>query len=88
MIRKELQTFLGCITYLQKFLFHMSEIRAPLRKLLENKVEWHWDKPQEDNFNRLNEMASAAAVLAFYNSNDSLTLNFDASSYGLGAVLL
>ena len=45
--KKELQTFLGCITYLQKFLPHMSEISAPLRKLLENKVEWHWEKQQD-----------------------------------------
>lgn len=66
----------------------MSEISAPLRKLLENKVEWHWDKPQEDSLNRLKEMASSTPVHAFNNPNDSLTLNVDASSHGLGAVLL
>ena len=51
--KKELQTFLGFITYLQKFLPHMSEISAPLRLLLENKVEWHWEKAQEESFKKL-----------------------------------
>ena len=33
-------------------------------------------------------MATKAAVLAFYNPKESLTLNVDASSYGLGAVIM
>ena len=86
--KKELQTFLGCITYLQKFLPHMSEISAPLRKLLEKEIEWHWDTAQENSFSRLNEMATETPVLAFYSPEDKLTLNVDASFYGLGAVLL
>ena len=56
--KKELETFLGCITYLQKFLPHMSEISAPLRKLLEKEIEWHWDTAQENSFSRLKEMAT------------------------------
>ena len=86
--KKELQTFLGCITYLQKFLPHMSEISAPLRKLLEKEIEWHWDTAQENSFSRLKEMATETPVLAFYSPEDKLTLNVDASFYGLGAVLL
>ena len=33
-------------------------------------------------------MATKAPVLAFYNPKESLTLNVDASSYGLGAVIM
>ena len=86
--KKEVQTFLGFITYLQKFLPHISEISAPLRKLLEKKVDWYWDTVQEESFNKLKEMATKTPVLAFYNPKNSLTLNVDSSSYGLGAVLL
>ena len=38
--KKELQTFLGCITYLQKFLPRMSEVSALLRKLLEKETKF------------------------------------------------
>ena len=86
--KKELQTFLGCITYLQKFLPHMSDISAPLRKLLMKDIEWHWDTSHEKSFRRLKEMATETPVLAFYSPKDKLTLNVDASSYGLGAVIL
>ena len=48
--KKELQTFLGFITYLQKILPNMSDVSAPLRQLLESKVEWHWEKLQETVF--------------------------------------
>ena len=40
---KELQTFIGFIQYLSKFIPNLSEISAPLRKLLEKDTLWHWD---------------------------------------------
>lgn len=86
--KKELMTFLGFITYLQKFLPHMSEVSAPLRKLLEKDIEWHWERSQEESFEKLKEMASNTPILAFYDPKDKVILNVDASSYGLGAVLL
>ena len=66
----------------------MSKISAPLKKLLEKEIEWHWDSAQEESFNKLKDMATKAPVLAFYNPKESLTLNVDASSYGLGAVIM
>ncbi|XP_052768253.1 uncharacterized protein K02A2.6-like [Mya arenaria] len=85
---KELQTFLGFITYLQKFLPNMSQVSAPLRKLLEKDIAWHWETEQKDSFQALKKMASEAPVLAFYNKDETVVLNVDASSCGLGAVLL
>ena len=66
--RKELQTFLGGITFLQKFLPHVRN-QCATEKTLREQCGKHWDKTQEDSFNRLKEMASTAPVLAFYNSN-------------------
>ena len=85
---KELQTFFGLITYLQKFLPNLSEVSAPLRILLEKETAWHWDKEQKDSFEKLKELVTNTPVLAFYDKNADLILNVDASSEGLGAVLL
>ena len=85
---KELQTFLGFITYLQKFMPDMSEISSPLRILLQKKVEWHWDSKQQESFDKLKLMASQTPVLTFYDKDKELILNVDSSSCGLGAVLL
>ena len=85
---KELQTFLGFITYLQKFMPDMSEISSPLRILLQKHVELHWDSKQQESFSKLKLINSQTPVLTFYDKDKELTLNVDSSSCGLGAVLL
>ncbi|VDI82298.1 Hypothetical predicted protein [Mytilus galloprovincialis] len=79
---KDLQTFRGFIQYLGKFMPNMSTLSAPLRTLL------GWDEIQETSFQRLKEMATNAPLLQFYALNKPLTLSVDASSKGLGAVLI
>lgn len=46
------------------------------------------EKQQEDSFNALKDMATNTPILSYYNPKQPLTLNVDASSHGLGAVLL
>ncbi|VDH93047.1 Hypothetical predicted protein [Mytilus galloprovincialis] len=85
---KDLQTFMGFIQYLGKFMPNMSTVSAPLRTLLEKNTAWHWDEKQETSFQKLKEMATNAPLLQYYNPNKPLTLSVDASSKGLGAVLI
>ena len=40
--KTELQIYLGMITYLAKFILHLSTVTAPLRLLLEKTTEWSW----------------------------------------------
>ena len=44
--KKELQRFLGMVNYLGKFLPNLSDVSAPLRKLLNKDFEWCLDAPQ------------------------------------------
>jgi hypothetical protein len=84
----DVQRFLSLVTYLSKFIPNMSELSAPLRELLANDVEWHWDKPQQKSFEALKHAVTSSPVLRYCDPDEQITISVDASSMGLGAVLL
>ena len=86
--REDLQRFLGVVTYLSKFIPNMSQKSAPLCQLLQKDVEWSWGRVEEDTFTCLKTSISSAPVLKFFDPKEPVTLSVDASSKGVGAVLL
>ncbi|XP_028412533.1 uncharacterized protein K02A2.6-like [Dendronephthya gigantea] len=64
------------------------EISAPLRSLLESKTEWHWGESQKKSFQQLKSLVASTPVLKYYDVNCPVTLSVDASSHGLGAVIM
>ena len=64
--RKELQSFLGMVMYLGKFVKNLSEITVPLRLLLSKDAEWSIQKPQLDAINTLKLILTTAPLLQFY----------------------
>ncbi|XP_052820412.1 uncharacterized protein K02A2.6-like [Mya arenaria] len=88
--KSELQTVLGMVTYLQRFAPKLSEITLPLRQLLSKDVEFVWDMPQQEAFQKVKNVItqSPGPVLAYFDPKKEITLQVDASKYGLAAVLM
>lgn len=85
---KDVQTFLGMINYLSKFMPALSSVSEPIRKLTRNESDFVWKQEQESCFNNLKKMVTEAPILNYYDVRKDLILQCDASSHGLGAVLL
>ncbi|CAC5355707.1 unnamed protein product [Mytilus coruscus] len=88
--KAELQTILGMVNYLSKFAPNLAEITSPMRAILNKDVEFAWDEPQIMAFKKVKEVLtrSPGPILSYYDPTKDLTLQVDASKYGLGAVVL
>ena len=84
----DLRRFMGMTNQLGKFSPNIAELSQPLRELLSTKKAWLWGPSQEQAFQQVKEELSHPAVLALYNPRAKSKISADASSYGLGAVLL
>lgn len=85
---KELQRFLGMVTYVSKFISNLAELTSPLRELLKRGVEWQWGTPQQESFQKIKDSLAAAPILQYFDPNKPIVVQADASQNGLGACLL
>ena len=76
------------VNYLTKFLPKLSQVMEPVRRLTQKGTEWYWDKAEEKAFTEVKQLVTQAPVLAYYSPKKELVIQCDASSLGLGAVLL
>ncbi|ETW98423.1 MAG: hypothetical protein ETSY2_42830 [Candidatus Entotheonella gemina] len=84
----ELRRFMGMVNQLGKFSSHLAEITQPLRELLSKKNSWLWGPKQAQAFRQVKEELSKPTILVLYDPTAESKVSADASSYGLGAVLL
>ena len=81
----KLKSFLGMLTYYNRFLPHGSTVLELLHELLRSGVEWNTERDRA--FKATKEMLEAARVLTHYDPSKPMVLSCDASPCGVGAVL-
>ena len=86
--KTEVRRLLGMINYPGKFLPQLSDVSEPLRNLTKEQNQFIWSKVHQDAFNKLTQLISEPLLLRYYDLEEEVTIETDASDYGLGAVLL
>jgi len=85
--KEDLQHFLGIATYMGPFVPHLSTQTAPLRELLKKDSEFTWTPAQQQAYDRVKNAICQETTLAYFNPALPTTIQVDASSTGIGAVL-
>ena len=80
--------FVGLVQYLAKFMLKLSDMMAPLRKIMEGSSSFVWSSTQQKAFGGIKMAMTQLPVLHFYDLKDTVTIQCDASKDGLDAVLL
>lgn len=78
---------LGLLNYYGKFIESLSTLLQPLHHLLENGVAFEWSLECKAAFAECKARLSNDGVLVHYHITKPLQLAYDASPYGVGAVL-
>ena len=85
---KELQSFLGSVNNLSKFIPHLSSFRKPLQDLLKNSSECVWLKVYDEAFKTLKNAIVKDVTLKYFDSNLPIHTERDVLKKGIGVVML
>ena len=82
------QRFIGMVKYLAKFLPRLSEVCEPLRSLTHKDAPWVWGETHDKAFQDIQRAICEAPVLKYFDHRAATEGQGDASSKGLGFVLM
>ena len=84
---KELQAFLGLVTFYGRFVKDLATISKPLYALLGKGVVWEWSDLCREAVRKIKAEITSPSFLVHFDKDLPLKLVTDASEVGLGAVL-
>ena len=85
--KKQVQQFLGLVSYYRRFIRGFATIAKPLHRLTEKTATFKWTTQCQEAFDYLKHCLVSAPILAFPNYSKPFVLDTDASDVGIGAVL-
>lgn len=83
----ELDTILGMLAYVSKFIPNLSSLNAPLREIRKQE-EWSWTEKAKKAFQDVKNTLTSTTVLKYFDVKKPVRVTVDASMKGLGAALL
>ncbi|CAI7837585.1 unnamed protein product [Closterium sp. NIES-53] len=84
----ELQSFLGLVNYVRRFVPDMARLTAPLIDLLRKGVGFTWGEKEHATFSALKSVLCTPPVLCIADPHRPFEVVTDASDIAIGAVLL
>ncbi|XP_003741883.2 uncharacterized protein K02A2.6-like, partial [Galendromus occidentalis] len=85
---KDVQAFLGLVTFYSNFIPDMKRIKEPLTPLLRKNVKFVWTERCEEAFEQAKKILQSDLALTHYDPQLPLEVSADASQSGVGGVLL
>jgi hypothetical protein len=85
---RQIRSFLGLAGYYQRFIPDFSRIAKPITELLKKEAKFVWDQKCEHAFHALRQHLTTTPVLAQPDISKPFDVYCDASSTGLGCVLM
>jgi hypothetical protein len=84
----QVQSFLVLAGYYRRFILNFSKISKPITELLKKDTKYIWSKECDEVFQTLNKLLMTSPVLAQPDITKPFDVYCDASSTGLGCVLM
>ena len=76
------------VNQMGKYLPNPAQTSKPLRDLLSKDTAWMWESAQKDAFETIKRQLISTPALAIYDPQQQTKVIADASSYGIGAVMV
>ncbi len=86
--RTDLRSFFGLVNQLAASTSNIAEVLAPLRPLLSARNDFLWTPDHDQAFQHAKEMLVTAPTLAYFDQKKETHLYTDASTLGIGFVLM
>ena len=86
--KTQLQSFIGLCNYLTCYIPHLTDVLLPLCAITVKASEFQLEKLHSGAVARAKQVIANLCVLQYFNSEDPIVIQVDASSIGVGAALL
>lgn len=84
---KDIQKFLGIVTYVSRFFPGLAEYTKSLRLLTRKEKQFEWSTVHESDFKRIKQMASFPSRLSFHDDTLSKVIHIESSGLSIGCTL-